>query len=173
MSPESKKSNSNNFHSSRHLIQSLKAKADAKRTFIEKLADALTELFGGVPFLAFNAVWFLVWIALNVEVIPEIKPFDPFPFGLLTMIVSLEAIFLSIIVLISQNREEQINDLRAEMDLQLDIISERRSEKIMDVLVQLCEKNGIKVSRDESVQEAMGTTDVNKIEQTLEKQIKK
>jgi uncharacterized membrane protein len=74
---------------SRRAVHSLKAKADAKRTVAEKLADDMTVYAGTFWFLTLNVFWFVYWIILNTNVIPGIKPFDPFPFSLLTMIVSL------------------------------------------------------------------------------------
>jgi uncharacterized membrane protein len=87
----------------RHIIHSYKARSDERRTLWERVADTSTAMFGSVTFLSLNTVWFTVWILLNTGVFGN-QAFDPFPFGFLTMIVSLEAIFLAIIVLISQNR---------------------------------------------------------------------
>ena len=84
--------------------QSVKARANVKRTLSERLADEMTAGFGSMPFLIANCVWFVVWIAANTGLVHGLPEFDPFPFGLLTMIVSLEAIILAIVVLISQNQ---------------------------------------------------------------------
>ena len=90
-------------------------------TFGEKLSDFLTILAGDIRFVYFSAAWFVVWIVLNTNIIPGLAAFDPFPFGLLTMVVSLEAIFLSLFVLISQNRqaarEKVRNDIEYEVNL--------------------------------------------------------
>lgn len=95
------------------------------RTFGQRLSDFLTAVAGDIRFVYFNALWFLVWITFNLGLIPGLTPFDPFPFGLLTMIVSLEAIFLSLFVLISQNRQaarEKIrNDIEYEVNLRAEI----------------------------------------------------
>ena len=73
----------------RLVVQSFRAKADAKRRPTDKFADYLTTKFGSVVFLGLNAAWFFIWIVINTGLIPGVEPFDPFPFGLLTMIVSL------------------------------------------------------------------------------------
>src|SRR5688572_11852637 len=83
--------------SRRKVVQSFEAKANASRTLSEKTADIITARLGSMLFLFLNAVWFFIWIVINAGFVPLIPPFDPFPFGLLTMIVSLEAIFLAII----------------------------------------------------------------------------
>ena len=109
----------------RRIIKSLKAKTDARRSNSERVADWMTSTFGSISFLLFNSVWFVTWIVLNIRLIPNLEPFDPFPFGLLTMIVSLEAIILAIFVLISQNRQSKVDDLREETDHQENIKTEQ------------------------------------------------
>jgi uncharacterized membrane protein len=159
------------LHYSRRIIRSLKAKADARRSRAEKIADWLTENFGSMPFLVINFLWFSIWIVINVGLIPGIKPFDPFPFGLLTTIVSLEAIGLAIIVLISQNRAAKIADLREEVDLQVDIITEEEITKLIQMVKLLLEKQGIDLSDDEDLPAMLKPTNVRKIETALEQQV--
>lgn len=132
----------------RKAIKSFKAKADAKRTRTEKFADFLTAKFGTVTFLTLNFIWFAIWIPINTGKVPFIEPFDPFPFGLLTMIVSLEAIGLAIIVLISQNREARVTELREEIDLQLNTIAEGELTKLISLMTLLLEKQGVKIEDD-------------------------
>ncbi|MEO7909919.1 MAG: DUF1003 domain-containing protein [Roseiflexaceae bacterium] len=95
--------------------------ADEKLTVGQRIADLIAEFSGSIPFLVLNAVFFAVWILTNV--IPQIT-FDPYPFGLLTMIVSLEAIFLSIFVLVSQNRQSDKDRIRNELDYQVNLKAE-------------------------------------------------
>ncbi len=95
------------------------------RTLIQKVADWIAEFSGSMPFLIINALSFFVWIALNSIEIPNLyTPFDPFPFGLLTMAVSLEAIFLSIFVLISQNRQAAKDRIRADIEYDVNLKAE-------------------------------------------------
>lgn len=155
----------------RLVVQSYKAKADAKRTLSDKFADNLTLEFGSVIFLSLNTLWFIVWIVINTGLIPGVEPFDPFPFGLLTMIVSLEAIFLSIIVLISQNRAAKIAELREEIDLQINSIAETEITKTITLLELLLEKNGIKLD-DPDVADMTKPLRSADIERALEKQLK-
>jgi uncharacterized membrane protein len=84
-------------------IIDLRSKETKKRGLQDRIADAITSFSGRMIFAYVHTIWFGVWIILNLG-LWGIKPFDPFPYGLLTMIVSLEAIFLSTFVLISQNR---------------------------------------------------------------------
>lgn len=149
-------------------IRGFHAKHDARRTAAEVIADKVTRFTGTVTFLLINAVWFLVWILVNLNLFPSIKAFDPFPFALLTMIVSLEAIFLSIFVLISQNRDAKIADLRQEIDLQINMISEEEITKIMQMLAAIYKKVEKKEERDPEILEMMKPLNIDEIEKRLE-----
>lgn len=89
---------------------------EEKLTMIMRVADVLADFSGRFSFLIIHALWFAVWIGINVGVIPFVKPFDEYPFGLLTMVVSLEAIFLSCMVLISQNRSADKERIRSDAE---------------------------------------------------------
>lgn len=154
----------------RLVVQSYRSRADAKRTLSDKIADNLTSRFGTVAFLIINAVWFSVWIVLNTNIIPGVEPFDPFTFGLLTMTVSLEAIFLAVVVLISQNRAAKIAELREEIDLQVTSISENEVSKVIEMLRLLLEKNGVRLD-DPEIEEMVRPVRSEDIERILEKQL--
>jgi CRP/FNR family transcriptional regulator, cyclic AMP receptor protein len=95
---------------------------EAKVTVMERITDVIADFSGSLPFLGLHAAWFLVWIGINT--IPGLPAFDPFPFGLLTMCVSLEAIFLSVIVLLSQNRQSAKDRIRADVDYEVNLKAE-------------------------------------------------
>lgn len=156
---------------SRHVIKSLKAKYKARRSLTEKIADWMTVRFGSINFLFINTCFFAAWIIINVRVIPSIVPFDPYPFGLLTTIVSLEAIVLSIFVLVSQNRASRIDDLREEIDLQVDMITESELTKLMKLNTLLLKKSGIDISEDKELEDMLKPLNETKIEKSLEKQV--
>ncbi len=121
----------------------------------ERVADFLTDSIGTIVFLIVNIALFLAWIAVNSNAIPGFKPFDPYPYGMLTMVVSLEAIFLSVIVLISQNRAAKIADLREELDFQVNVTSEQEITQILKMIERIERKllvkelNGSELSRME------------------------
>jgi len=150
--------------------RSLKARSDAKRGLDARLADQMTAGFGSMPFLVVNCLWFVVWIVINLNLIPGLLAFDPFPFGLLTMIVSLEAIFLAIVVLISQNRAAQIAELREELALHVEEISEQEITKLLELVVQLLEKQGVDLSKDQELRTMLEATDIEKLTQRIEKE---
>jgi uncharacterized membrane protein len=157
----------------RRVIKSLKAQADLRRSPAERFADWLTDYFGTVGFLSMNALWFVVWIVINMGWIPGIRPFDPFPFGLLTMVVSLEAIFLAIIVLISQNRAAKIADLREEIDLQINTLAEEEVTKMIELQIKLLEKNGVTVDQDPDLERMLRPLHSSDIQQSLANQLDK
>ncbi len=171
MTIQSKLTNPDNVVHRRSTIKSFKARANAKRTVSEKVADFLTAAFGTVFFLMLNAVFFAVWIVWNIGLIPSLSVIDPFPFGLLTMVVSLEAIFLAIIVLISQNREARVAELREEVELYINTYAENEITKMMYLQTLLLEKNGIDLSKDKDLQDMLKTLESEKIEKALQEQI--
>lgn len=172
---QSLKTGSSSFEQSlkrrKHVVESFEAKANANRSRSEKIADILTARLGAMDFLFFNELWFFLWIVINTGILPIIPQFDPFPFGLLTMIVSLEAIFLAIIVLISQNRAAKIDDLRQEVDLQINTIAEGEITKMIKLQLLLLKKNGIDLSKDKELNEMLEPTDPEKIEKSLEREL--
>ncbi|MEU5597789.1 DUF1003 domain-containing protein [Streptomyces sp. NPDC020298] len=94
------------------------------RTSQDRFADGITAFAGTMTFVYVHAVWFAVWIALNLRLFGSAAVFDPYPFGLLTMIVSLEAIFLSTFVMVSQNRHDARENVRADLDFETDLRAE-------------------------------------------------
>lgn len=94
------------------------------RTSQDRLADAITSFAGTMRFVYLHAVWFAAWIVLNEGLLGRAGVFDPYPFGLLTMIVSLEAIFLSTFVMVSQNRQAARENVRADLDFATNLRSE-------------------------------------------------
>ncbi len=168
---ESTRSQARDILDNRQLIMSLKSREDEKRGLKEKIADGLTSLFGTVPFLLLNLIIFGIWIVVNVGIVPGITPFDPFPFGFLTMVVSLEAIVLAIIVLISQNRSAKIAEFREEVDLQVDLITEREITKLLQLMTLIAEKQGIDLSQDAELQSMLAPTAINTIEDSLEQEV--
>lgn len=156
---------------SRHILKSLKAKAKAKRTPTERFADWTAGIFGSIPFFITHIVWFGGWITVNTFNIPPFSHFDPYPYGLLTMVVSLEAIFLSILVLLSQNRAGDVADLREEIDLQVDVITEQEITKLLHLTTLLLEKQGIEYKQDRELEHMLKRTNFEKIQIHLEEEM--
>ncbi|MBW8874335.1 MAG: DUF1003 domain-containing protein [Acidobacteria bacterium] len=106
--------------------RNVNAEVEDRRSKVEKVADWIAEFSGSITFLMIHVVIFAVWILLNVNWLPGWKPpmFDPFPFGLLTMVVSLEAIILSVFVLLSQNRQAAKEHIRGDIEYEVNLKAE-------------------------------------------------
>ena len=125
----------------RTIIQ-LRLKAARERSLQDHIADAITSFSGRMVFVYVHIVWFSVWILLNTGRL-GVRPFDPFPYGLLTMVVSLEAIFLSTFVLISQNRLSDDIAHRADLDLHIGLLTEHELTRVLQMLDAIQHKMGI------------------------------
>jgi CRP/FNR family transcriptional regulator, cyclic AMP receptor protein len=95
-----------------------------RRTAVQKAADWIAEFAGSIPFLVLHIIWFSLWLGLNTFNVPGIPHFDPFPFGFLTLTVSLEAIFLSVFVLLSQNRQAAKERVRSDVEYDVNLKAE-------------------------------------------------
>jgi len=105
-----------------------------QRSWAQRISDRITNVAASGGSIFFHAIWFALWILINTGFIPGIDVFDPFPFQLLTMTVSLEAIFLALFVLASQKRMGKQADLRANLDLQIDLLVEREMTAVLQLL---------------------------------------
>ncbi|MBC7879761.1 MAG: DUF1003 domain-containing protein [Anaerolineae bacterium] len=131
-------------------ITRLRFKAAQERSFPDQIADAVTTFSGRLIFVYIHIAWFGTWILLNTGKF-GVKPFDPFPYGLLTMVVSLEAIFLSTFVLISQNRLSEEAEKRADLNLQIALLTEHEVTQVLKMLDGIEDKLGVKKDRDEEL----------------------
>ena len=150
-------------------IAELEQRALHQRTAADRLSDSISIAMGSAPFALFHVVWFAAWFLLNGRIIPGLEPFDPFPFSFLTLVVSLEAIFLSVFVLMSQNRLTRQSEKRAHLDLQVDMLAEQELTAILRMVQGLCEKHGVEVlARDVRIAELVKETDVHAVAEALE-----
>ena len=152
-------------------FRAIKAQHASELTVIERLADRLTSAASSPLFLVAHVVWFAVWIVWNSGGV-GLRPFDPYPFGFLTMVVSLEAIFLSIFVLMSQGREAAIAELREEVTLQVNLRMEAEVTKTLQLIAGLYTRLGHKVGEDAELREMLQPLDAEAIERELIAQIR-
>ncbi|KKU52532.1 MAG: hypothetical protein UX72_C0004G0013 [Parcubacteria group bacterium GW2011_GWA2_47_10] len=154
------------------VMQSIQSRLNSEKTLAERFADGLVRWFGSFSFGFLHVIVFAIWILINTEHFPNIPVFDPYPFNFLTMAVSLEAIFLSIFVLISQNRESQIADLRQEFDLQVNMIAESEITKVINLLAYLMDHLNVPYEQDPELQRMMRPLNVDEIRMELEGQLR-
>jgi uncharacterized membrane protein len=122
------------------VIKKLEEAAQQERTQTDRLADAIANFCGSMTFVWVHIVWFGGWIGFNL--MPGIPHIDPFPFTFLTLVVSLEAIFLSTFILISQNHDTKVSERRNHLDLQINLLSEQENTRMLELLRDIAEKVG-------------------------------
>lgn len=120
----------------------LRHKSLNDRTLQDRIADTITTFSGRMSFVYIHVAWFVIWVLLNSGLL-GFAPFDAFPYGLLTMIVSLEAIFLATFILISQNRQDKENDRRADLALHIGLLNEHEVTRALQMLDAIQDKLGI------------------------------
>ena len=135
---------------------------------MDRIAAAITRWAASAIALVAHAVWFSGWLFLNSSLSP-IQPFDPFPYSLLTMIVSLEAIFLTLFVLITQNRMSQEADKRAELDLQINLLAEKEATMVLRILHDISAQLGVETRAIKDLKELLKETRIEEIAKKLEK----
>lgn len=153
------------------IVANLERQALEERTRAEKIGDGVAARIGSMPVVLYHCTWFFGWIIVNQGWIPGIRPFDPFPFGFLTLVVSLEAIFLSLFLLISQNRLTRQSDRRTHLDLQVNLLIETEVTKLLLITELICEKLGVDLSDDPELQELASTTDLPGLLHAVESEI--
>jgi uncharacterized membrane protein len=135
----------------------LRQEAEHKKRTEDRIADAITGFAGSMRFVCLHALVFGGWIVVNLGVLP-VTPFDP-SFVTLAMIASVEAIFLSTFVLISQNRMMADSDKRAELDLQISLLAEHEVTQAIRLLDQIAERLGVERGQDPAFEETKQDVD--------------
>jgi uncharacterized membrane protein len=147
-------------------VTRLEKEAREQRTSVDRLAEKIAGFCGSMKFVWVHVVWFGGWILFNV--IPGIHHIDPFPFTFLTLIVSLEAIFLSTFILISQNLDSRISERRSHLDLQLNLLSEQENTKMIVMLHAIAAKVGADLSQDPALKALSEETQPERLIEQIE-----
>lgn len=130
-------------------MRQLEEAAMGKRTGADRVAAAIARFCGSMTFVWMHVVVFAAWIGYNT--VPWFQPFDPYPFTFLTLIVSLEAIFLSTFILISQNYDMRVSERRNQLDLQINLLAEQENTKSLQILERIAKKVGAHIGDDAQV----------------------
>jgi uncharacterized membrane protein len=138
------------------------------RSATERASDLITKLIGNVGFLIAQLLLISGWCLVNLRMIPGFNAFDPFPFGVLALVISSESVFLMIFVLISQNRMARQAERRSHLDLQVGMLSEQELTTVLQMFQKLCQHVGVNVdSSKQEVQSFSKTTDVHELASEL------
>jgi uncharacterized membrane protein len=151
-------------------FRAIKAQHSANRSAMEILADRMIGIASSTPFLVIHGILFVLWIVWNTPGMP-VPRFDPYPYGMLTTIVSLEAIFLSIFVLMTQSRESKIGELREELTLQVNLRIEEEVTKTLHLVAGLYSRLGLVLADDPELKSMLEPLDPKRIEEDLAEQI--
>lgn len=155
-------------------VVKLEEEAQRQRTLSDRLSDAIANFVGSIPFVVLHLCWFGIWVVLNTTQIFSRLRFDPYPFALLCMLVSLEGVLLSTFVLIKQNRMSLRADDRSHLDLQVNLLSEKELTKILQLQKLICNKLEIKEAEmDFEVKELSNITAVDNLAHELSRQLPK
>ena len=136
------------------------------RSLADKVADWIGGFSGSVTFVLLHVVVYGFWILINLKLIPWIRVFDPYPFLLLSVVVSIEAIFLSTFVLMKQNRMSRRADQRNHLDLQINLLAEREMTTVLQLLQRISAHLGVRVS-GEHIEELSAETSVAQLAQQI------
>jgi uncharacterized membrane protein len=150
-------------------IAALEETALAQRSASERLADRISRTVGTSWFALFHIGWFGVWLLVNMGWVPVLPVFDPFPFNFLTLMVSLEAIFLSIFVLVSQNRLTRQADRRTHLDLQINLLAEQESTRTIELLERIADHLKVPLASAPNEGELAKPTNIQDVVTTLER----
>jgi uncharacterized membrane protein len=153
-------------------IAKLEGEALDRRSRTERDSDAIVKFIGSVKFLVLHGILVFVWVLLNLNLLRRVKPFDPFPFGILALAVASESVFLTICVLISQDRMARQAERRSHLDLQVGMLAEQELTTMLQMLQKLRQLAGVDVkSANLQVQGFSETTDVGKLASELEEKL--
>ena len=139
---------------------------DYRKTREQKLADSITRFTGSMRFVYIHLVVFGFWIIANLPGLP-VPHFDP-TFVILAMFASVEAIFLSTFVLISQNRMQEQADKRADLDLQISLLSEHEVTRLITLVKGIAEKMQVDASKNPELSELQQDIAPEKVLDALE-----
>ena len=149
-------------------VARMRARAQQRRTTAQRLGDWITLCAARESSVAIHLAWFVAWVAINSG-LTFIKPFDPFPFTLLTTIVSLEAIFLTLFVLASENRLTQDAERRGQLDLQVNLLAEQEMTMVLRMLKEVCEHLDLRETiTSQKFLDLAKRTDVSELAEQLE-----
>jgi len=150
-------------------ISELEKEALAERTLAAHVGDLIATEAGKMWFIVFHVVWFGIWIVLNLK--GNKFAFDPYPYSLLTMVVSLESIFLSLFILMSQNRTGMQADRRNHLDLQINLLAEDENTKIIQMLQALCKHHNLLIGGDSEIAAMAQRTEVKEVLSELQENL--
>jgi uncharacterized membrane protein len=140
-----------------------------QRSSSERLADAIGGFAGSLPFVVLHLVLLVAWLLINSGKILNTRPFDPYPFSLLGVIVAVEAVILSSFILMRQNRMMRRGERRDHLNLQVDLLAEKEITKLLQMVRAICGQMGLQnIMADKEIHDLSQNTSIESLSQTLE-----
>src|ERR1039458_8223404 len=158
-------------HAEAHIDSIVKQEEEAlvQRSSSERLADSVGVFAGSLPFVVLHLVLVITWTLVNSGRFSWIRPFDPWPFSLLGVIVAVEAVVLSSFILMRQNRMMRRGERRDHLNLQVDLLAEKEITKVLQMVRAICGHMGLQdIMGDKEIRELSQTTSIESLSQTLE-----
>jgi uncharacterized membrane protein len=161
----------NSVQSQSHIDSIVRQEEEAleRRSSSERLADAVGAFAGSPLFVVFHLVLVVAWLLINSGKIPSARPFDPYPFSFLGVIVAVEAVILSSFILMRQNRMMRRGERRDHLNLQVDLLAEKEITKLLQMVRAICGHMGLQnIMADKEIRDLSQNTSIESISQTLE-----
>ena len=158
-------------HAEAHIDSIVKQEEEAleRRSSSERLADSVGGFAGSLPFVVLHLVLVTAWLLMNSGQINGVRPFDPWPFSLLGVIVAVEAVILSSFILMRQNRMMRRGERRDHLNLQVDLLAEKEITTLLQMVRAICERMGLQnIVEDKDIHELSKNTSIESLSKTLE-----
>lgn len=161
----------------RHVLANIETVARMEHEFLDqrsapdRIGDAITNFAGTMKFVIIHLVLLAVWFFVNSGAVSAIRPFDPYPFVLMTMIVSLEGVLLAVFILMKQNRMSRRADHRDHLNLQIDLLAEKEITKVLQMQRQLAQHLGMPLANDAESVEMSRHTAVEDLAHEIERKL--
>jgi uncharacterized membrane protein len=131
----------------------MRRERESRRGVQQRVADWIGDFAGSLTFVYIHFFFFGGWLLVNSGVVPGVRPFDPFPFVMLAMWASVEAIFLSTFVLINQNRQNAVAEMRADLDLQVSLLTEHELTRLVHMVDAISDRLGVPHNKPDDLEE--------------------
>jgi uncharacterized membrane protein len=148
--------------------QEIKSSLEVSKSLVDEITVSVIGFLGSIPFLISCVILFALWICWNLNFFHILKPFDPFPFPILEMLVSLFAIILSVSVLINQNRQGKIEKVRQQVEFEVNVRAENEITKVLQMLHEIQDRMGIKRTGDKELEEMKEQINIQQLHQKLD-----
>jgi uncharacterized membrane protein len=161
-------------HAEAHINSIVKQEEDAleRRSVSERLVDTVGAFVGSLTFVVLHLALVAAWVVINTGRIPGVKPFDPWPFSLLGVIVAVEAVVLSSFIIMRQNRMMRRGEQRDHLNLQVDLLAEKEITALLQMARALCGHMGLQsIAADKDIRELSQNTSIESLHQKLEERL--